>query len=185
MILTGNICIESFVLLAISSQVMKSIHSMLPANCIVLRDGEKKQIAASDLVIGDLVVLSLGIKVPADLRLVEVSSDLKFDRSILTGESDAISGTVTMTDNNYLETKNIAFMSTHCTQGSGLGMVVSTGDKTVLGRISKLTSAKDEETTLLQQEINSFIVKVACFSIVLGVILIAVWAAWLQKYVSY
>ncbi|KAI9276500.1 hypothetical protein BC943DRAFT_284971 [Umbelopsis sp. AD052] len=165
-----------------TSQVMKSIHSMLPANCIVLRDGEKKQIASSDLVIGDVVVLSLGIKVPADLRLVEVSSDLKFDRSILTGESDAIPGTVAMTDNNYLETKNIAFMSTHCTQGSGLGIVVSTGDKTVLGRISKLTSAKEEETTLLQQEINSFIVKVASFSIVLGVILIAVWAAWLQKY---
>lgn len=163
---------------------MKSIHSMLPANCIVLRDGEKKQIASSDLVIGDVVVLSLGIKVPADLRLVEVSSDLKFDRSILTGESDAIPGTVAMTDNNYLETKNIAFMSTHCTQGSGLGIVVSTGDKTVLGRISKLTSAKDEETTLLQQEINSFIIKVASFSVILGVILLAVWAAWLQKYVS-
>jgi sodium/potassium-transporting ATPase subunit alpha len=165
-----------------TSQVMKSIHSMLPANCIVIRDGEKKQIAASDLVIGDLVALSLGIKVPADLRLVDVSSDLKFDRSILTGESDAIPGTVAMTDNNYLETKNIAFMSTHCTQGSGLGIVVATGDKTVLGRISKLTSAKDEESTLLQQEINSFIVKVAFFSIVLGVILIAVWAGWLQKY---
>ncbi|KAH8556555.1 K, P-type ATPase [Umbelopsis sp. PMI_123] len=165
-----------------TSQVMKSIHSMLPANCIVLRDGEKKQIAASDLVIGDVVVLSLGIKVPADLRLVEVSNDLKFDRSILTGESDAIPGTVAMTDNNYLETKNIAFMSTHCTQGSGLGIVVSTGDKTVLGKISKLTSAKDDETTLLQQEIHSFIVKVAFFSITLGIILIAVWAAWLQKY---
>lgn len=167
-----------------TSQVMKSIHSMLPATCVVLRDGEKKQIPASDLVIGDLVVLSLGIKVPADLRLVEVSSDLRFDRSILTGESEPIPGAIFMTDNNYLETKNIAFMSTHCTQGSGLGIVVATGDKTVLGKISKLTSSKSEETTLLQQEINSFIVKVAFFSITLGVVLIAVWAAWLQKYVS-
>ncbi|KAG2186399.1 hypothetical protein INT43_002837, partial [Umbelopsis isabellina] len=165
-----------------TSQVMKSIHSMLPATCVVLRDGEKKQIPASDLVIGDLVVLSLGIKVPADLRLVQVSSDLRFDRSILTGESEAIPGTIAMTDNNYLETKNIAFMSTHCTQGSGLGIVVATGDKTVLGKISKLTSSKSEETTLLQQEINSFIIKVAFFSITLGIILIAVWAAWLQKY---
>jgi len=65
---------------------MASIKDMLPAAVIVLRDGTQTSLPAADLVPGDLVQLSLGQKVPADLRLLEVSSDLKFDRSVLTGE---------------------------------------------------------------------------------------------------
>lgn len=52
--------------------------------------------------------ITLGCKLPADLRLIEISSDLKFDRSILTGESDAIPAAIDSTDSNFLETRNVA-----------------------------------------------------------------------------
>lgn len=87
---------------------MASISGMLPSDVIVLRDGNRISIPASDLVRGDIVCISLGNKMPADLRLLELSGDLKFDRSVLTGESEAIAATVDATDDNFLETRNVA-----------------------------------------------------------------------------
>lgn len=78
------------------------------------------------------VYVKLGNKVAADLRLVSVSADLKFDKSVLTGESDQLSGTVEATSENLLESHNIALQGSLCVGGSGLGMVVQTGDSTVL-----------------------------------------------------
>ena len=69
-----------------TSRVMASIKGMLPSDVLVLRDGNQTKVAAKDLVPGDLVTISMGEKVPADMRLIEVSADLQFDRSILTGE---------------------------------------------------------------------------------------------------
>jgi len=69
-----------------TSRVMASIKGMLPSDVLVLRDSEQSKVPARDLVPGDLVTISMGEKIPADLRLIDVSSDLQFDRSILTGE---------------------------------------------------------------------------------------------------
>lgn len=68
-----------------SSKVMASISTMLPDDTLVLRDGAICTVVATDLVPGDLIYFKAGNKLPADLRFVEVSSDSKFDRSILTG----------------------------------------------------------------------------------------------------
>lgn len=64
---------------------MASISTMLPDSCLVLRDGAQTTIAASDMVPGDILYIKSGNKLPADVRFVEISSDAKFDRSILTG----------------------------------------------------------------------------------------------------
>lgn len=104
------------------SRVMASMKGMLPADVLVLRDSFRIKLPAKELVPGDLVTLAMGDKVPADIRLIEVSADLQFDRSVLTGEvsffylnrlwsikfsiiyqSDAVSGRVAMTDDNFLE----------------------------------------------------------------------------------
>lgn len=69
-----------------TSRVMASIKGMVPFDVLVFRDSERTRIPVKELVTGDLVYISLGEKVPADMRLLEVSSDLQFDRSILTGE---------------------------------------------------------------------------------------------------
>ena len=68
-----------------SARVMASIGTMLPDQCIVVRNGSQSSISALDLVPGDIVIVTQGNKLPADLRFVEVSSDAMFDRAILTG----------------------------------------------------------------------------------------------------
>lgn len=70
-----------------SSRVMASITTMLPENCLVKRDGRQMEIMAADIVPGDILYIKAGNKLPADVRFIEVSSDAKFDRSILTGTS--------------------------------------------------------------------------------------------------
>ena len=69
-----------------TSRVMSSIKNMLPSAVQVLRDGKQVMVQAPDLVTGDIVYISMGQKVPADLRMIEVGGDLKFDRAVLTGE---------------------------------------------------------------------------------------------------
>lgn len=68
-----------------SARVMASIGTMLPDQCIVVRDGSRASISVLDLVPGDIVVIQQGNKLPADVRFVEVSSDAMFDRAVLTG----------------------------------------------------------------------------------------------------
>lgn len=68
-----------------SSRVMASISTMLPDSCHVLRDGNQVSVIASDIVPGDILYIKSGNKLPADVRFFEISSDAKFDRSILTG----------------------------------------------------------------------------------------------------
>ena len=68
-----------------SSRVMASITTMLPDSCLVLRDGAQVNVVASDVVPGDILYIKSGNKLPADVRFLEISSDAKFDRSILTG----------------------------------------------------------------------------------------------------
>ena len=65
---------------------MSSIKTLIAEEATVIRDGKQQTIPATDVVVGDIVCLSMGNRVPADLRLVDISSDLKFDRSLLTGE---------------------------------------------------------------------------------------------------
>jgi len=76
---------------------------MLPSEIVVLRDGNWHAILATGLVPGDIVQIRAGNKIPADLRLVEVSGDLKFNRSILTGEAKPIKASIDATGDNFLE----------------------------------------------------------------------------------
>ena len=68
-----------------SSRVMTSITTMLPDSCLLLRDGAQVTVIASDIVPGDFLYIKAGNKLPADVRFIEISSDAKLDRSILTG----------------------------------------------------------------------------------------------------
>jgi len=130
---------------------MASIAGMIPADTLVLRDGQQKKVPAAELVVGDIVFLKLGNKVPADLRLLQCSGDLKFDRSVLTGESEPISATPETTDPNFMESRNIAMQGTHVVSGSGVGLVIQTGDRTVFGRIAKMSSSERSGRTTLQK----------------------------------
>ncbi|KAI9892837.1 MAG: hypothetical protein M1814_000996 [Vezdaea aestivalis] len=164
-----------------SGRVMASITTMLPDSCLVLRDGAQIQVMAVDLVPGDVLFIKTGNKLPADVRFVQISTDAKFDRSILTGESLPISGTVESTDDNYLETRCIGLQGTHCSAGSGLGVVVATGDRTVFGRIAKLTNKPKSGNTPLQNEVLRFVLIIVSLALTMIVVVIIVWAALIRR----
>jgi sodium/potassium-transporting ATPase subunit alpha len=130
---------------------MASIKGMIPAETLVLRGGKKIRVPAAELVVGDVIYLTLGNKCPADFRITQCSGDLKFDRSVLTGESEPIGGTPEMTDRNFMETRNIGMQGTHVVSGNAEGIVIQTGDYTVFGRIAKLSSSERSGRTTLQK----------------------------------
>ena len=168
-----------------SSQVMKSIKNMMPSSATVVRNGKEKKIAVEELVVGDVVCLLYGQKVPADVRITE-SRDLKFDKSMLTGESEAIEGTVECTDDKYVESKNIGYMTTLVTNGQGKGVVIFVGDNTIMGKIAGLTSQTVDQETHLQKELKRFVFIIGCLAVTMAIIVIIVWAAWLRvQYPNY
>ena len=76
-----------------------------------------------------------GDRIPADIRVIQAAG-FKVDNSSLTGESEPQSRSPEFTNDNPLETKNLAFFSTNCVEGAGRGIVVQTGDNTIMGRIA-------------------------------------------------
>ncbi|WVQ67031.1 uncharacterized protein L199_005224 [Kwoniella botswanensis] len=164
-----------------TNRVMASISGLLPSAVLVLRDARQIQLPAKELVPGDIIYVSLGNKLPADIRFIDVSSDLKMDRSVLTGESEPIQGTVDMTDDNLLETKNIGLQGTLCVSGSAIGVVIQTGNLTVFGRIAKLSTSGAPSLTTLQREILRFVIIIAACAITIALLVIILWAAWLNK----
>jgi sodium/potassium-transporting ATPase subunit alpha len=163
------------------SRTMASISGMLPDNCSILRDGNRVETAAVDLAPGDILYIKFGNKLPADVRFIEVSSDAKFDRSILTGESQPVPGSIDYTDKNYLETNNIGMQGTHCISGTAIGITVSTGDSTVFGKIARLTNTPKTGMTPLQKEILRFIIIICSLMIFFNIVVIICWGAWLRK----
>lgn len=73
-----------------TSRIMTSIRNMLPSDVLILRDSFRTKVQAEDLVPGDLVTISMGDSISADMRLIQVSADLQFDRSVLTGEARSL-----------------------------------------------------------------------------------------------
>jgi magnesium-transporting ATPase (P-type) len=119
----------------------KSAHGlqvMLKINALVLRDHEKMEISAEELVPGDIVFLDPGKKVPADIRLLDVSG-LEADESFLTGESIAAEKTSDLLnqDLSVSERINIAFAGATITSGRAMGIVTATGINTEVGKIAE------------------------------------------------
>ena len=106
--------------------------------------------------------------------------DLTMDKSILTGESEPVEGSIENIETSFIEAKNIAFMSFLIITGKGKGVVVGTGNRTFFGRISDdVTKAK--ELPSIQLEIRRFVILLTCCACVAALILIIGWAAWLNK----
>lgn len=142
------------------SKAVKAIDALsktMTAQATVIRSGKKQQVDSTELVPGDIVILQSGDKVPADLRLIEIR-DLQVDESALTGESlpveknqDILAHDVVLADR-----RNMAYASSLVTFGQGVGIVVATGDKTEVGKISQLISETEELETPLTKKIAHF-----------------------------
>ncbi|XP_056592491.1 sodium/potassium-transporting ATPase subunit alpha-1-like [Triplophysa dalaica] len=151
-----------------SSKIMESFKNLVPQHALVIREGEKKIINAEEVVAGDLVEVKGGDRIPADLRIVSAQG-CKVDNSSLTGESEPQSRTADLSNENPLETKNIAFFSTNCVEGTARGIVINTGDRTVMGRIASLTSSLEAGQTPIAREIEHFIHIITGVAVFLGV----------------
>ena len=113
-------------------KIMDSFSKMLAVSCTVIRDGKQQEVPVGDLVLGDLVLVKDGNKVPADLVLL-LCRGLKTECSSLTGESEPISCSdhASKPETRIFECKNLAFSSSLCFDGMAIGLVVRTGDNTV------------------------------------------------------
>ncbi|KAK9371420.1 hypothetical protein V1509DRAFT_29500 [Lipomyces kononenkoae] len=163
-----------------TKRVMNSILDLLPCEALVSRDGQLIKLPATDLVAGDIIHISIGDNVPADIRILESSGDVRFDRAILTGESEEVDGAIDATDQNFLETRNIALMGTSVTNGNACGMVVLTGGRSVMGRIASITASVKQKPTLIQKEINRFVKIIVCLTIILASTILLTWVGWLR-----
>ncbi|KAJ5092041.1 hypothetical protein NUU61_006911 [Penicillium alfredii] len=164
-----------------TKRVMNSILNLLPAEAMVLRDEKMIRLPTTELVAGDIVHIGIGNKVPADMRILQSSGDVRFDRAILTGESEEIDGAIDSTDTNFLETRNIALMGTCVTNGNAIGVVVLTGARSVMGRIAKMTSGVKQKPTLIQREITRFVTIIVCLTVTLALLILFTWLGWLRR----
>eukprot|EP01134_Creolimax_fragrantissima_P001977 CFRG1977T1 len=164
-VITG---IFSYTQEAKSDAVMESFKKLQPQQTIVLRDGKKFTISAQDLVVGDIIEIKYGDCIPADVRILQ-SSNLKVDNSSLTGESDPQARSIDCTNDNPLETRNLAFYSTNAVEGTGIGLVVSVGDNTVIGRIASLVNKTKNVQTPIAAEIEHFIHLITIIALALGI----------------
>ena len=148
---------------------LEALKKMSSPTCVVRREGRLVELKAEELVPGDIVILEEGRTVPADLRLVE-SINLKTDESSLTGESLPVEKDADMvfTDEVSVGDRiNMAYMSTPVVYGRGEGIVVLTGSDTQTGKIAKMLSEGDDDTTPLQKQL-------AKLSKFLGILTIAI-----------
>ncbi|KAI8425252.1 hypothetical protein MSG28_007045 [Choristoneura fumiferana] len=151
-----------------SSKIMESFKNMVPQFATVIREGEKLTLRADDLVLGDIVEVKFGDRIPADIRIIEARG-FKVDNSSLTGESEPQSRGSDFTNENPLETKNLAFFSTNAVEGTAKGIVICCGDNTVMGRIAGLASGLDTGETPIAKEIHHFIHLITGVAVFLGV----------------
>ncbi|XP_046344177.1 sodium/potassium-transporting ATPase subunit alpha-like [Haliotis cracherodii] len=151
-----------------SSKIMDSFKNMVPQYAVAIRGGQKHNIHAEELVLGDIIDVKFGDRVPADIRVITAHS-FKVDNSSLTGESEPQTRTADFTHENPLETRNLAFFSTNAVEGDCRGIVVRTGDKTVMGRIANLASGLEVGETPIAKEIAHFIHIITGVAVFLGV----------------
>jgi len=139
-----------------SASILESFLNMIPTKCNAIRNGTVANVSAQDLVPGDIVYIRMGDKVPADIY-VFAASDFKVDNSSLTGESEPQERVPRNTHENPLEATNVAFNSTLAVSGECYGVVIRTGDSTVIGQIAGLTAGESKRKSPMSEEIERFV----------------------------
>jgi len=134
---------------------IEALKSLLAFKAKARRDGQEKEIDVSTLVVGDIVVLEEGVKVPADIRLLEVFN-LHASEASLTGESSPVSKNAEAISGNRQinDQKNMVFSGTSIASGRAVGIVVKTGDKTEIGKIAQNVAEVEVDKTPIQEKLD-------------------------------
>ncbi len=158
-----------------AERAIEALQKMLSPSCRVVRDGKESRIDASELVPGDIVLLEIGDRVPADLRLLE-AVNLKVDESALTGESVSVAKRVKAVPEAapLAERSDMVWMGTNVTNGYAKGVVVATGMSTEFGKIAKLTSEVKQTATPLQRKLAILGKKLGVLSVAISALVVVV-----------
>jgi sodium/potassium-transporting ATPase subunit alpha len=159
-----------------SEKIMEGFKNMIPKKCKCIRDGKNTVVDAWELVPGDVVDLLDGDQVPADIRVMS-ANELKVDNSSLTGESEPQDRSTDLAKDSQgnlvmqpLEASNLCFYTTIINSGSGRGVVIGSGDRTVMGQIAGLATETSNEASPINVEISKFIQLISAVAITLGVV---------------
>jgi len=139
-----------------AEEAIEALRKMTSLKARVLRDGKVQEIAAAELVPGDIVLLETGDKVPADARIVEIMN-LATQEAALTGESTPVHKTADVLHDHaaIADQHNMAFSGTIVTNGHARAVVVGTGMSTEMGKIARLIKETEHEPTPLQKKLSS------------------------------
>eukprot|EP01083_Nonionella_stella_P094582 265413_1 len=152
-----------------STDLMGSLSRMKPRNLIVTRSGRKMEIEPRDLVPGDVCHLTLGMALPADVRIIDCTPDMEVDNSSLTGESEPQKRDWKPSNDTPSESRNLCFFGTLVVNGRGTGVVIFTGDDTFMGRTAQLAVSADIERTLIAKEMKDLVRKVGTITFSLAI----------------
>ncbi|BAI62749.1 cation-transporting ATPase [Methanocella paludicola SANAE] len=161
-----------------AEQAVRALRSLAAPKAVVIRNGRVEEVDGEELVPGDIVLLTSGTRVPADLRLIEIIR-LEVDESAMTGESipaRKMTAPLSLESSSVGDMKNMAFMGTLVVSGRGQGIVTATGAKTQLGSISREVARVRSAVTPLQAKLDHMgrrigiaVIGVSGIAVVLGI----------------
>lgn len=143
--------------------ILESLQRFLVTSTVVLRDGVKELVRDEDLVVGDIIILQEGQRIPADARIIE-SNNIQIDESPLTGESKVVRKETTALDHDapIADRTNMVYRGTHVLSGSGKAIVISVGVNTEIGKVH--TAVEEIESDMpLKREIERLVYWIVLF----------------------
>lgn len=154
-----------------SNKAAEKLREIVETTTTVIRDNKKTNIPVKNVTLGDIVLLSAGSIIPADLRIIE-SKDLYVGQASLTGESDNIKKTVELENkqeelDSISDFDNICFMGTNVVSGSAKGVVIKVGDSTYFGKIANTITSGKEKTAFQKgiESISKLLIRIMVFMI--------------------
>ena len=154
-----------------AEKALEAVRAMLATHATVLRDGERQEVDATELVPGDIVLLESGAKIPADLRLIDVKN-LRVNEAALTGESvpaekqtQPVHASAPVGDRTCM-----AYSGTVVTYGQGRGVVVATGSNAEIGRIGTMVAGVESLVTPLTLKLDQFARQITFVILCLGLL---------------
>ena len=156
-----------------SDRTMTRLRELTQPTTTVLRAGAPREIATTDVVVGDIVLVSEGMRIPADLRLIE-SHGLLVNEAPLTGESLPVrknARAVVSAEAGPADRVNCGSAATTVVAGEGKGIVLAVGARSVLGEIARAAQAQDKERTFVQDAMTRLAKTLAVLAIVVSLII--------------
>ena len=154
-----------------SNKAAEKLREIVETTTTVIRDNKEINIPVKNVTLGDIVLLSAGSIIPADLRIIE-SKDLYVGQASLTGESDNIKKTVELENkqeelDSISDFDNICFMGTNVVSGSAKGVVIKIGDSTYFGEIANTVTSGKEKTAFQKgiESISKLLIRIMIFMI--------------------